>query len=58
MDREYQRLLGRDRNPLSFIYGGMLPGHTVNALLRGLLNEIQVSEGAGRRMSQPIFSLN
>lgn len=23
MDREYQRLLARDRNPLSFLYGGM-----------------------------------
>lgn len=22
MDREYQRLLGRDRNPLNFLYGG------------------------------------
>ncbi|KAI0825060.1 hypothetical protein BC628DRAFT_1321069 [Trametes gibbosa] len=26
MDREYQRLLGRDRNPLNFLYGGFRRG--------------------------------
>lgn len=52
MDREYQRLLARDRNPLSFLYGGMSQISFVHVLLGGFLTEVQVFGEAGQRMSQ------